>query len=227
MNNYIIFDIETMPYDKERIAKIIPPFEESEVKTGNYGPEKAREKIEQARENYIDDTFDKAAKDPLLSRVLVIGYKDLETGSSGYYSGSECNTLNNFWAHFDNPRNVLIGHNIYEFDLPFIYRRSLIHEVRIPDGVKKGRYWNERFIDTMKIWTMDEYGKRIKLDTLAKGLGHELGKHDKIKGKDFWKYWTSEDKADRNLALEYLYRDLELTEFVARKLNLIQEWSGI
>lgn len=45
----------------------------------------------------------------------------------------EARTLRAFWRllrDFNSRRDLVIGHNVFDFDLPFIYKRSVVHRVR-------------------------------------------------------------------------------------------------
>lgn len=70
----IFFDIETGPLPENELAALMPPFDPSEVKTGNIkDPEKIAAKIAEAEVNHKRDFIEKAALDPLTGRVVAIG----------------------------------------------------------------------------------------------------------------------------------------------------------
>lgn len=65
---------------------------------------------------------------------------------------------------------TFVGHNLIDFDLPFIFHRSVMLEMAPHPTfpIAPSRY-SERIYDTMSKWA--GFGNRIKLDTLARALG--------------------------------------------------------
>jgi hypothetical protein len=85
-----------------------------------------------------------------------------------------------------------------------------------------GRYWHRCYVDTMRRWQCGSYQERfVKLDALAQAFG-VLRKLDTggVSGAEFAKfYWSSAE--ERQLALQYLVRDVEITATVAEKMGVI------
>ena len=173
-------------------------------------PVKIAAKIREQQVNWLE----KAALSPLTGRVLVIGMKRFGEAPV-YLEGDERDILLNFWAAIDVDRQFdeFYGHNLYDFDLPYIIRRSWVHGIPVRiDVVMSGRYINERrFHDTMVAW---KCGSRsadyVSLDTVAKFFGF-AGKSDDI-GANFAEIYAT----DPERALAYLGNDLTLTEGVAK-----------
>ncbi len=117
-----------------------------------------------------------------------------------------------FWAMYEQHQlQSFCGFNIFNFDLPFLIRRSWKLGVKIPTGVREGRYWGRFFIDLMDVWTLGNREQRASLDAVSKhlGLGGKTGN-----GADFAKLYATDQAA----ALAYLKNDLELTAKVAEVL---------
>lgn len=72
---------------------------------------------------------------------------------------------------FKNTKKYAIsGHNIKEFDVPFICRRMLIHGLPLPailDVQGKKPWETEHLLDTMQMWRFGDYKNYTSLDTLA------------------------------------------------------------
>lgn len=90
------------------------------------------------------------------------------------YSGDDEQALLHsfFWdmALFEKKHAVIFcGHNIKEFDLPFICRRSLVHGLRLPACLQLGgmKPWNHPHIDTLELWRFGDYKHYVSLDLLA------------------------------------------------------------
>ena len=72
--NTIIYDIETGPLPEADLAALLPPFDPTDIKTGNLkDPEKIAAKLAEAEMNHRRNFFEQAALDPLTGRVVAIG----------------------------------------------------------------------------------------------------------------------------------------------------------
>jgi hypothetical protein len=204
--NVTYFDIETGPLPDAELFATIPPFDPSEVKTGNIkDPEKIAAKIKECEVNYWNDIRDQAALSPVTGQVLAIG---LETDRSAHLIAyDEEDTLNCFWSQFEDSFNYFIGFNIFNFDLPFLIKRSWKLGVIVPKGVRHGRYWSDRFIDLRDLWQMGDRQAKGSLDVICRHFGIE-GKNGS--GKDFARMF----ELNREKALEYLTNDLRMTRNV-------------
>ncbi|MBA4150303.1 MAG: ribonuclease H-like domain-containing protein [Verrucomicrobia bacterium] len=213
----IFFDIETGALPESELGTLLPPFDPAEVKTGNIkDPEKIAAKIAEAELNHKRDFTGKAALDPLTGRVVAIGLIDADTGEFRVIGhDDEAQTLREFWDACRGEMgriNQMIGFNTFQFDLPFLIRRSWKHRVAIPFGIRRGRYWANELIDLREGWQLGDRMVRGSLDAIAKhlGVGAKNGE-----GKEFAALWQS----DRAKAMEYLRNDLELTAKVAEVLG--------
>jgi len=199
----IIFDIETAPLPDAELAALAPEFEAPK----NY---KDAEKIKAAREEKAREWRDGAALSAVTGRVLAIGCLDGEKFAT--LEGDELAILNGFWnltAHFAGRR--FGGHNILDFDLPFLCRRSWALGLRVPGEVFDGHRISSRFVDTLKLWGCGVHGARVSLRDLARALkvGDKTGS-----GADFAALYVS----DRHAALAYLENDCRLTAKVLARL---------
>jgi hypothetical protein len=122
-------------------------------------------------------------------RILCIGYIDedergnLDSGVIGWnenrqeFTLDEQATLEQFWRMlegFSSGRDVIVGHNIFDFDLKFIYKRSIICKVRPSVDLSFARYRSQPIFDTMYEWEKWSYGTKISLDKLARVLSHTI-----------------------------------------------------
>jgi len=67
--------------------------------------------------------------------------------------------LNLLEKYFTPDRYYMCGHNITEFDVPFLCRRAVINGYRLPNMLNLHRFkpWETPFIDTLRIWKFGEY----------------------------------------------------------------------
>ena len=166
-----------------------------------------------------------AALDARTGQVLAIGYYSLENNkllidSPEQHEDGEFSLLVNFWgqvARMRESNRLMCGHNILDFDLPFLMRRSWILDVTIPEGVRNGRYFDRMFSDTLDIWMCGQRQGSVKasLNAIATALGGNR-KTEGVTGADFARLWSE----NRELAIEYLTTDLHVTADVAIKLGV-------
>lgn len=149
-------------------------------------------------------------------RICCIGIiKEDERGliQKDVFAGSEKEILTNFWKAAEGVHRY-VGHNIWAFDLPFIYKRSIINGVK-PIALNFARYRNIPIYDTMMEWELWNMMKAQKLDTLAKILGLPTSK-DEMDGSMVADYF----KAGRIEEIKkYCMKDVELTRKVYYKMT--------
>ena len=211
---FVAFDIETGPLPEETIRSIAPGFKEEDVKVGNLGLEKRIEKIAQAKQRHVEGIINKAALNAEYGKILAIGFMD-HSGPE-YLIGDEQDILPAFWSRvleFVEDRRLLVGHNIMGFDLPFLFRRSLLSGCKVPPRVSpRGRYWpQEVWVDLMEIWKAGDYKATISLDRFCKATGLE-GKNGS--GEHFSEMFEQ----DREKAIEYLHNDVKITYELAKRV---------
>lgn len=106
-----------------------------------------------------------------------------------------------------------IGHYITKFDLPFIWKRSVINNVATIKDVKwvdaKHGY---NCYDTMTAWA--GYGNSISADNLAKILGVE-GKKEGMDGSLVYDTWQTEPKK----VIDYCHDDIAMVKKIHERLT--------
>lgn len=128
-----------------------------------------------------------------------------------FYGDDEKEILTNFFELLNNNytsnNNFLCGHNIKEFDIPFIIRRAIINRIQIPDILNVVNYkpWETRFLDTMDIWRFGEYKNYISLNLLA-GIFDIPSPKDEISGKDVHDVYYKEKNI--NKIVNYCQKDV-------------------
>lgn len=220
-------DIETAPLpDTLGIAHTFDP---STVKYGNAKRQELRDEILiKAEEDFWVKKEDRLALDPHTAEVCAIGYLDDDGITLTGFSGeSEKELLQGFWARTfpDHDNNAIehhkiIGWSFLGFDLPFIWKRSLINGIRMPLNIRRGRYWNDRFVDLMLEWTNYEHKQFYSLKNACKTLGIDIRKEDEVQGKFFHEYLRSEETGKVEKAKQYLTDDLIETDLIGRAMGL-------
>jgi len=205
--NYNVFDIETGPLPIEHLEDMMPQF----FAPSNWKDEgKIEAKIKEQQVKW----FEKAALDARTGQVLAIGIKNEDglTVIQDQHNLSEKELLQWFWDQSTNDHTrKWVGFNSHGFDLPFLFRRSLVHGVTIGTPMRENRYWPNKFTDLMEVWCCGNREQRISLDKLCTmlGIGGKSGS-----GAHFASLFISNPKA----AIDYLKHDLDLTDAVLQKM---------
>lgn len=121
----------------------------------------------------IDPKEQKGALESLSGRIVCVGLLFADGHSAteiAIADEDERRLLRQFWSAV-NPSDVFVGHNILEFDLPFIRQRSWIHNVPPSRPIDMRRFYTHDVIDTMQVWGNWGFGKKVSLDALARVLG--------------------------------------------------------
>ena len=140
----------------------------------------------------IDPSLGKGALDALSGRIVCIamliddGVCLTELAIAGE---DEAQILTEFWGTI-HPTDVVVGHNVLEFDIPFIRQRSWIHSIRPSRAMDLRKYYTVDVQDTMQMWSNWGFKKSVSLDTLsgALGCGQKTGH-----GMDVAHWWATRD----------------------------------
>jgi len=76
------------------------------------------------------------------------------------------------------PAMHFAGHNIKEFDIPYISRRILINGLTLPSFLQLSgkKPWETNLVDTMQLWKFGDYKNYTSLNLLANCLGIQTPK---------------------------------------------------
>ena len=113
---------------------------------------------------------------------------------------------------------TLCGHNIKEFDIPFICRRLLINGLQLPPIflISGKKPWEISFIDTLELWKFGDYKNYTALKLLTAVFGIPTPKDD-IDGSQVAHVFYKEKDIDR-ISL-YCQKDVIATAQVFLRLN--------
>jgi predicted PolB exonuclease-like 3'-5' exonuclease len=126
--------------------------------------------------------------------------------------GEEKAIIQNFWK-LALDVNLFVGHNILDFDLRFIWQRSIIHQIKPPRDLPFTRFRNAPIFDTMQEWS--KWGREhVSLDTLSKALGIPSPKEN-LDGSKVYPYYRAGKLTE---IYEYCKRDVDTARQVYRRL---------
>ena len=117
-----------------------------------------------------------------------------------FYGDDEKSVLASFiqsvnqWYKIKNNMSFC-GHNVKEFDLPYICRRLLVNGLAIPTylNFQNMKPWETNITDTMQFWKFGDFKNYISLNLLAACLGVESPKNDIDGSRVGEVYWKEND----------------------------------
>ncbi|MEI8279982.1 MAG: ribonuclease H-like domain-containing protein, partial [Bacteroidota bacterium] len=120
------------------------------------------------------------------------------------------------------PELKFCGHNIKEFDIPFLCRRMLINNMSLPESMQLGgkKPWEISHIDTLELWRFGDYKHFTSLALLAELFGIPSPKDDIDGSQVASVYWKNND-LDR--IAHYCMKDVLTTAKVFLHLKGIRD----
>ncbi len=150
--------------------------------------------------------------DPNYSKIIVIGVKN--ENNSRLFAGEEKQILIDFWNFIKENEGIVVTHNGYKFDIPFIIARSIINNVKITKEINLNP-WNvfrSNHIDVMLVFSQNVFvnsGLRI----LAR-LNNIEFEEDNIMGKDVERLYNEGRLEDIK---KHCGKDIEILEKLFNK----------
>lgn len=219
LDNILFLDIETVP-ETEHFSDLDSDFQELFAQKTQY----------QRKEDVsAEEFYERAGIWAEFGKIICIsvGYFTQKNGERQFrvttFQGDEervlldfSNLINN---HFNLPQHVMCGHNVKEFDFPFIARRMLIHGIKIPDklNLMGKKPWEVPHLDTLELWKFGDYKHFTSLKLLTKVLGVPSPKDD-IDGSEVAKVFYKDKDIDR--IATYCEKDVIAVAQIILKLRL-------
>ena len=205
LENALVLDIETVPV-AHRFEDLNPEFQklwELKATKGNMMKEG-----ETVAESYSNNAGIFAEFGKIVCISVGFFKRDTLSGSMvlrvrSFASHDEKELLlqfNELLAKFyNNPAvHFICGHNIKEFDIPYMCRRMLVHRIELPKLLDFGKLkpWELLHLDTMQAWKFGDYKGYTSLRLLAALFGIPTPKDD-IDGSDVGRVYWEENDLDR------------------------------
>lgn len=192
----LFFDIETVPTPEALSEAQIqdPPSETSETD---------------------EHRIKRLSLSALTARILCIGYaiEPPRDAPAWVLHGEEAQILRDFWK-LTTDIGLFVGHNILDFDLRFIYQRSIINRIKPAREIPFQRFRSFPVFDTMHEWS--KWGREfVKLDLLAKSLNIPSPKAD-LDGSKVYETYRAGNLSD---IYEYCKRDVETVREVYHRMT--------
>lgn len=194
----LFLDIETVPEVKT--------FEQLDELKQKLWEEKSRY-IRERRQVSVHESYTEAGIYAEFGKIVCI--------SVGYFASNEQEfRLKSFFGHderdllqefaellsvsYCKPFRLLCAHNGKEFDFPYLCRRMLINDIRLPEllNVTGKKPWEVHHLDTMELWKFGDYKHYTSLNLLAHLFGIPTPKDD-ISGSDVRSVYYDQQDLER------------------------------
>jgi 3'-5' exonuclease len=207
----VSIDIETIPLG----AALLPAERVAEAEA------EGKSRFSVNGEASTEEEIKKLSLDSITSRIVAIALAKFDQNSNAkesvvLYGEDEAKILGAFWKFLEKPAPVqLVAHNGLIFDIPFIWRRSVIQNVRPSKQLNLARYRTDTIYDTMQLWANWNIRDYVGLDRLsaAFGLGTKTGSGSQVLG--LWLAGKHEEVA------RYCYQDALLTYACFCRMNFM------
>ncbi|MCS7162898.1 MAG: ribonuclease H-like domain-containing protein [Bacteroidia bacterium] len=229
--NFILFlDIETVP-----------------IKSSYVELEDWQQKHWKDKYHRISAYLDESAIHALFGRVACIGLGRFheENGAIEWHEYlitdlDEKNLLEKFiskWLNLDSQYNIvrstyrptfwICGHNLQDFDIPFLGRRMVVNGINLPSLWKELQYkppWqsNPGILDTIRMWSFGSFDerRRVSLEVLAQALGIDFVKslsHREIRER-FYQWEAKGEERAFDKVKEYCLKDVRTVAHICLQL---------
>lgn len=198
--NILFIDIETVPLHYR--------FDEMTDEMKLLWSDKTRF-IQQREEKDAAEVYERAGVYAEFGKVICIsiGYLHQSAGDkmlriTSFAGEDEREVLEDFAgllnSRFSAPNYFMCGHNIKEFDIPYLCRRMLIHGMRLPEmlNIAGKKPWEVKHLDTMELWKFGDYKHFTSLNLLTRIFDIPTPKDD-ISGADVAKVFYEEKDLER------------------------------
>ncbi len=223
----IFLDVESLPPPEERRSMIKPEVVRKLCRKNNLASRNEQEAEQGSASLCTDEQFRLLALHAEYGRVLSIGlivehdWQVVHCGllgrerSSGRFHLDEARTLRAFWKllkGFNVGCDLIIGHNVMDFDLPFLYKRSCINRVHPSILFSFARYKSAPIYDTMREWAhWNPQAPHISLVHLAEILNVGMTKTEGMDGSRVYDEFMA---GNHDLVAEYCLQDVRMTRSI-------------
>lgn len=118
-------------------------------------------------------------------------------------------------SDFEPDCDLIVGHNIISFDLPFIFQRCLVNNISVRPFIDLSEFNVRGVYDTMRAWWLGDRRSRVALDDLAWALGFESSKTADVEGSRVFDLYQG---GKLGAIREYNLNDVRLTRKVYERM---------
>ena len=151
---------------------------------------------------------------PMYARTIVICAKEYQKETKIFNNADEKSLLEDFWNFMaekfaEDPKTIIVTHNGYKFDIPFLILRSHINGIKIPVQINTNRFnmMGSNHFDTLVFFSFNETFTYPNLEILCKMFGIKV--HERLTGNEIIKCYK---KGNIQEIIEHCKNDVEILE---------------
>lgn len=198
IENILFLDIETVPEHQYF----------SDLDKDKQALWESKSKYQRKDEFTAEEFYDRAGIWAEFGKIVCIsvGYfknqGDIRKFRVTSFYGDEITLLNDFKnllsSHFSQTKHLLCAHNGKEFDFPYIARRMIINNIKLPYKLNLfgKKPWEVPHLDTLELWKFGDFKTYTSLKLLTNVLGIPSPKDD-IDGSEVRGVYYNENDIDR------------------------------
>ncbi len=201
LNDILFLDVETVP-KTEKFSELNDNFQKHWEK---------KSKFFRTDDESPEDVYQRAGIYAEFGKIICISAGFINTGDKktlrvkSFFGDDEKQLLEEFsqmlhsWDKTGN--KILCGHNIKEFDVPYISRRMLVNNLVLPNSIDNAgkKPWEVKHIDTLELWKFGDYKNYTSLAILT----------------DLFDIPTPKDDIDGSMVAEVYYKEKNLDRIVS------------
>ncbi|MDR1678572.1 MAG: 3'-5' exonuclease [Prevotellaceae bacterium] len=230
LDKILFLDIETVPQTAEFAqlpAELAQLWEEKAQMLQQRNPERY------SAEQTAEDMFASAGIYAEFGKVVCISVgfvhynrdKEMCLRTKSFCGDDERELLIEFSDLLRKNNYMLCGHNIKEFDVPYLCRRMLVNGLPLPPVLRIAgkKPWEVQFLDTLELWKFGDYKNYTSLKLLTAIFGIPTPKDDIDGSQVAGVYYNDHDL--RRIAV-YCEKDVTATAQLLLRMcgkNLIEE----
>ena len=201
----MFLDIETIPAAGSDLVKLKDIYESKKKKYSLKGAKYSKK---------FQDFFEETNFSGSFGQILCLAYA-INDEETQILTGKEVNILKNFWD-IAKDVHIFIGHNVMDFDLRFIYQRSVVLQTKPTKELSFARYRSNPIFDTLREWQHWGGGNGFdSLDALAKALDLPTSKQG-IDGSQVYNFYQAGKLEE---IYKYCKADVDLTRKVYKRMT--------
>lgn len=204
--NLLYVDIETVPAFatfEEVPERLKPLWQDKFAKFKNRNPQRYPEEYTHIEGYNEAGIFAEFGKIVCISVGYIHTIKDEKHFKLKSYAGKdEKQLLSDFSSMItkwqSNPKHSICGHNIKEFDIPYIARRMVIQQLPLPNllQIAGKKPWEISFVDTLELWKFGDFKHYTSLSLLTAIFDIPTPKDD-IDGSEVRNVFYEDDDVER------------------------------
>lgn len=172
LNNTLFFDIETVPCVDE-FDNLNKEFQDLWIHKAKFIDKECENPEELFKQKA--GIYAEFGKIICISAGIVVNSPDQpQLRITSFASDNEVEVLKGFKdlldKHFSSKnKHILVGHNIKEFDIPYVCRRMLVNGIELPSiiDIAGKKPWEIAHLDTLELWKFGDFKNYTSLRMLA------------------------------------------------------------